>query len=69
MKPIAKTEQDNFKIVGNWEAKVKSLKENFPQLTDKDLMFLPDQEVELITRLAERLHKSREEVKRILNLV
>jgi len=57
-----------FKIVGNWEAKVKNLKENFPQLTDEDLMFLPDQEIELIARIMARLHKGTEEVKHILTL-
>jgi len=59
---------DNFKIVGNWEAKVKNLKENFPQLTAEDLMFIPDQEDELIKRITYRLHKSAAEVKDILTL-
>lgn len=59
---------DHFKIVGNWEAKVKNLKENFPQLTDEDLMFLPDKESELIARITARLDKSTEEVKHILAL-
>lgn len=63
-----KTDQGNFRIVGNWEAKVKYLKENFPQLTDEDLMFLPDQEEQLIERITFRLHKDTEEVKRILSL-
>jgi len=59
---------DHFKIVGNWEAKVKNLKENFPQLTDEDLMFLPDKESELIARITARLDKSIEEVKHMLAL-
>lgn len=53
-------------ISENWATQSKQLKQEFPQLTDADLIFEPGKEEELLGRVSTRLDKSREEVINIL---
>ena len=60
------THRDSFVVTGNWANQSKALKATFSDLTDQDLKFEKGQEKELISRIAERLDKNREEVVNIL---
>mgnify|MGYP001189089617 CR=1 FL=1 len=51
-----------LKISGDWSQQVDHLKSKFPQLTDADLKFELGKEEDLVNRLEVRLHKSKEEV-------
>ena len=55
-----------FKVTGDWTTQSKQLKEKFSQLTDSDLKFETGKEDELLTRVATRLNKNREEVINII---
>ena len=56
-----------FVLKGNWHNQSKALKENFSNLTDRDLEFEMGKEDELIDRLSNKLNKNREEVIKILS--
>jgi uncharacterized protein YjbJ (UPF0337 family) len=62
----AKKTIEPFKVVGDWDAQSKALKEKFPKLTDADLKFEAGKEGELVTRLEKRLNKTRSEVINII---
>lgn len=53
---------ESFKISGDWGAQSKQLKAKFSQLTDSDLKFETGKEEELLTRVATKLGKKREDV-------
>ncbi|MBL7931185.1 MAG: hypothetical protein JNL60_04770 [Bacteroidia bacterium] len=53
---------EQFKISGNWENQSASLKNKFSLLTDGDLKYESGKESELLSRLQNRLNKTREEV-------
>lgn len=55
-----------FKVIGNWDAQSKELRQKYSQLTDSDVKFETGKEEELLTRLGTRLSKKREEVIDIL---
>ena len=55
-----------FKVIGNWDAQSKELRQKYSQLTDSDVKFETGKEEELLTRLGTRLSKKREEVISIL---
>lgn len=57
---------EDFKIIGNWDKQSSALKEKFPQLTLADLKFEQGKENEMLTRVQDRLSKSREEVINII---
>lgn len=46
-----------------WESLKEKIKESQTSLTDQDLDYRPGREEELYTRLAEKLHKDKEEVR------
>jgi hypothetical protein len=50
----------------NWEVQSKGLQEQYPLLTDQDLLYETGKENELICRIQTRLNKSQEEVLNIL---
>ena len=52
----------SFTIKGDWTFRAKQLKNEFPELSDADLLFERGREDELLVRLESRLSKSREEV-------
>jgi len=56
-----------FKITGNWDYQSKQLKEKFPQLTEADLTFETGKEDEMLTRIATKLNKNREELISVIN--
>lgn len=55
-----------LRIEGNWDEVKRKLKEKYAVLTDKDLEYEKDNEEELLHHLQERLGKSKEEVKTLL---
>jgi len=61
-----KSATEDFKMSGNWEQQSNLLKEKFPQLTVADLKFEEGKEIELLTRVQERLNKGRAEVINII---
>lgn len=54
-------------IKGNWNETKGKLKKEFGQLTDDDLSFSEGKEDELVGRLQQKLGKTKEEVKRMIN--
>lgn len=62
---VNKPEED-FKMVGDWEAQSRILKEKFPQLTKADLIFDKNHEADLLGRIQNRLNKKRGEVINII---
>ena len=55
------------KIRGNWNQIKGKLKEEYGQLTDDDLTFAEGQEEQLLGRLQQKLGKSKQEVKEMID--
>ncbi|MCB9266813.1 MAG: CsbD family protein [Lewinellaceae bacterium] len=55
------------KIRGNWNMIKGKLKEEYGQLTDDDLAYAKGQEDQLLGRLQEKLGKSKQEVKEMID--
>ena len=55
-----------YVVIGNWDWQPKKLKEQFGQLTFKDIRFEEGKEDELVKRIGIRLNKTRQEVINIL---
>jgi uncharacterized protein YjbJ (UPF0337 family) len=49
-----------------WEKQKKKLKQKFAALTDNDLLYLEGMENEMITKLALKLNKTKQEVYKII---
>ena len=60
---------ETFKIIGNWETQSKQLKKEFIHLTDADLKCETGKENDLLTRMENKLKKTREEVINIIKKV
>ncbi|WP_346238653.1 hypothetical protein ABDK00_007600 [Niabella insulamsoli] len=63
------TNNENFKMIGDWTSQSKTLKEKYPLLVDADLKFEKGNENDLLTRVGTRLNKKRDEVINILRKV
>lgn len=55
------------KIRGNWNMIKGKLKEEYGQLTDDDLTYAEGQEEQLLGRLQQKLGKSKQEVKELID--
>ena len=55
------------KIRGNWNMIKGKLKEEYGQLTDDDLTFAEGQEEQLLGRLQQKLGKSKQDVKEMID--
>jgi uncharacterized protein YjbJ (UPF0337 family) len=55
------------KLRGNWNQIKGKLKQQYGDLTDDDLMYQEGQEDQLYGRLQERLGKTKDEVKRMID--
>ena len=55
-----------LKISGNWSKQANDLKEKFTQLTNSDLKFEKERELDLIKRKPLRLRKKREKIIKII---
>ncbi len=55
------------KIRGNWNQLRGKLKQQYGQLTDNDLIYQEGKEEEVIGRLQEKLGKTKEEVKQMID--
>ncbi len=58
---------ENLKLKGNWNELKGKLKKSYAELTDNDLLYEEGREDELYGRLQQKLGKSKEEVKRLIN--
>ena len=58
---------NDLRIKGNWNEKKGKLKQQYGQLTDDDLAYTEGKEDELEGRLQQRLGKSKDEVRKIIN--
>jgi len=55
------------KIKGNWNQLKGKLKQQYADLTDNDLLYVEGKEDELYGRLQERLGKSKDDVRTIID--
>jgi uncharacterized protein YjbJ (UPF0337 family) len=62
--PAKQNRMNKLQIKANWNDIKEKLKQKFAHLTDEDLTFTEGQEEDLLGRLAQRLGKSPEEVRR-----
>ncbi|HBC76761.1 MAG TPA: general stress protein CsbD [Candidatus Wallbacteria bacterium] len=53
-------------IKGNWNEMVGKLKQKYANLTDDDLLFAEGKEDELLGRLQNKLGKTKEEIRELL---
>ncbi len=53
-------------IKGNWNELVGKLKQKYANLTDDDLLFIEGKEEELLGRLQNKLGKTREEIRDLI---
>ena len=60
---------DNNELQQKWPAIKKKIKEQHPQLDDKDLGYEPGNEEELLLRLQEKLGKNSNEIRNWLSLM
>ena len=58
--------QEVFRISDDWDSKSKLLRRRFPQLTPSDLSFELNDEIHLLEKIQNRLHKKRAEVIEII---
>ncbi|MTB53419.1 CsbD family protein [Lewinella sp. W8] len=59
----------NDKVKGNWNQIKGQLKQEYGELTDDDLTYQEGQEDELIGRLQEKLGKTKDEVKSMIDRI
>jgi uncharacterized protein YjbJ (UPF0337 family) len=57
---------NKLQIKGNWNEIKGKLKQKFADLTDDDLTFAEGKEDEMLGRLQQRLGKSEEEIRRVV---
>jgi len=55
--------ETKLKIKGNWDELKGKLKQNYPKLTDDDLLFVEGKENELLGRLEKKLGQTKEEIR------
>jgi uncharacterized protein YjbJ (UPF0337 family) len=58
---------ETMKLKGNWNELKGKLKKSYAELTDNDLLYEEGREDELYGRLQQKLGKSKEEVRRLIN--
>ncbi len=63
---IMGNKSETFRISGDWNLQAKLLRRRYPQLTLSDLIFETDREIDLLTRIENRLNKKRNEVIEII---
>lgn len=55
--------------IGYWNEKKEKLKQNFPNITDSDLLFHEGKEKEMLEMLGYKLGKSKEELRIIIDSI
>jgi uncharacterized protein YjbJ (UPF0337 family) len=58
---------DKLRIEGNWNELKGKLKEEYAELTDDDLTYEEGKEDQLIGNIQQKLGKTRDEIKAIIN--
>jgi len=62
-------EQTQLRLHGPWEEVKEQIKENNIELTDDDLEYQPGREEELLERLQEKLGKSKQQIKDLIESI
>jgi len=62
-------EQMQFRLHGPWEEVKEKIKEHNIELTDEDLDYQPGREEELLERLREKLGKSKQQIKALIESI
>ena len=57
------------KVFENWDTKKEHIRQNYPQVTEDDLIYKAGEEVQLLERLQKKLKKSKQEVKTLLTYI
>lgn len=57
----------NTEIKGNWNSQKTKLRTKYPQLTEKDLVYEFGRKEEMLTKLQDKLGKTKEELIEIIN--
>ena len=57
------------KAFENWETKKEYIKNNYPHVTEDDLVYKAGEEVQLLERLQNKLKKSKEQVRTLLTYI
>ena len=57
---------ENLSIKGNWNELAGKLKQDFANLTDDDLLLKEGKEEELLGRLQQKLGKTKEEIRKLI---
>ncbi|PIS28682.1 MAG: general stress protein CsbD [Candidatus Marinimicrobia bacterium CG08_land_8_20_14_0_20_45_22] len=57
---------NKLNIKGNWNEIAGKLKQQFANLTDDDLLFAEGKEEELLGRLQQKIGKTQEEIRRLI---
>ena len=60
---------NKLNIKGNWNEVAGKLKQKFANLTDDDLLFKEGKEEELLGKLQQKLGKTQEEIRRLIEKV
>jgi len=58
---------NTLKLKGNWNELKGKLKKNYAELTDNDLLYEEGREDELFGRLQQKLGKSKDEVRKMID--
>jgi uncharacterized protein YjbJ (UPF0337 family) len=53
-------------VIGYWNSKKERIKEEFPDITDEDLLFNEGKEMVMIEMLSNKLGKTKEELRSII---
>jgi uncharacterized protein YjbJ (UPF0337 family) len=60
---------NTFTLKGNWNEIAGKLKQQFANLTDDDLLFKAGKEEELLGRLQQKLGKTKEELRKVIEKI
>jgi uncharacterized protein YjbJ (UPF0337 family) len=58
--------ESRTELKGSWSETKRKLKQKFAILTDSDVLFIKGKQNKMLDRLEAKLHKSREEIKKII---
>ncbi len=67
IKNLSNNSMDELRIEGNWNKLKGKLKEEYAELTDDDLTYEEGKEDQLIGNIQQKLGKTKDEVKAIIN--
>jgi hypothetical protein len=54
-------------VKGSWEQLISKLRKEYPQLTEKDLIYKENEEEEMLRMIEYKLGKTKEEMRELIN--